>query len=46
VVNKKKAAATVRVCTIDQEAKAGEDYTEVKTNLEFKAGEETKFITV
>ena len=46
VHNKKKTAGTVRVCTIDAEAKAGDDYEEVKENLEFAAGDETKFITV
>lgn len=46
VHNKKKTAGTVRVCTIDAEAKAGDDYTEVKENLVFANGEETKFITV
>jgi len=46
VHNKKKTAGTVRVCTIDAEAKAGDDYEEVKENLVFQQGEETKFITV
>ena len=46
VLNKKGVAGAVRVCTIDQEAKAGDDYEEVKETLEFKAGERTKFITV
>jgi len=46
VINKKGQAGKVRVCTIDAEAKAGDDYEEVKETLEFKQGETTKFITV
>ena len=46
VHNKKGMASSVRVCTIDAEAKAGDDYEEVKQTLEFKAGEFVKFISV
>jgi hypothetical protein len=46
VLNKKLQAGSVRVCTIDAEAKAGDDYTEVKETLKFEAGESVKFITV
>lgn len=38
VDNKKRTSGTVRVCTIDDGAKAGTHYTEVKQNIEFKAG--------
>jgi solute carrier family 8 (sodium/calcium exchanger) len=44
--NKKRTAGTVRVCTIDAEAKAGDDYEEVKQNLEFKNGQAEGFIEV
>lgn len=46
VHNKKGTAGTVRCCTIDAEAKAGDDYEEVRENLVFAQGESTKFITV
>jgi solute carrier family 8 (sodium/calcium exchanger) len=46
VHNKKGMASSVRVCTIDAEAKAGDDYEEVKQTLEFKSGEFVKFISV
>lgn len=46
VHNKKGTAGSVRVQTIDAEAKAGDDYEEVKETLEFKQGETVKFISV
>ena len=46
VHNKKGQAGTIRCCTIDAEAKAGDDYEEVRENLVFAQGETTKFITV
>jgi len=39
ILNKKKVAGSVRVLTIDAEAKAGEDYNAVDEVLQFKDGE-------
>jgi len=39
VLNKSGAAGKVRVCTIDDAAKAGEDYEAVDTELVFAKGE-------
>jgi hypothetical protein len=44
--NKSKKAGRVRVCTIDAEAKAGDDFEEVKVTLEFKQGQSEGFIEV
>jgi len=46
VDNKKGAAGSVRVLTIDQEAIAGNDYEKVDTVLNFKQGERTQYIDV
>ena len=46
VVNKRKAAARVRVRTIDAEAVAGEDYGAVDEVLTFKSGEAQQSIDV
>ena len=46
VVNKRKAAARVRVRTIDAEAVAGEDYGKVDEVLTFKQGEAQQSIDV
>jgi hypothetical protein len=46
VLNKKKTAGVVRVCTIDGDAKAGEDYDAFDGNLEFANGEGTKTFDV
>jgi len=39
VMNKRGVACTVRVCTQDAEAKAGEDYEKIDTTINFKQGE-------
>jgi len=44
--NKKRTAGRVRVCTIDAEAKAGDDYEEVKVTLDFKQGQAEGYIEV
>ena len=46
VLNKKKTEGSVRVITIDAEAKAGDDYEAVDKILVFKAGEAIKYIEV
>ena len=46
VLNKKQIAGSVRVLTIDAEAKAGDDYEKVDVTLEFKDGEPHQFINV
>ena len=46
VVNKQKTAGSVRVVTIDKEAKAGDDYEKVDTILEFSQGQAEHFIEV
>jgi hypothetical protein len=46
VVNKRGTAGSVRVVTIDAEAKAGEDYEKVDTILTFNQGEKQKFVEV
>jgi hypothetical protein len=46
VLNKTKQAGSVRVKTIDAEAKAGEDYKAVDTTLQFSNGESQKFFEV
>jgi len=46
VNNKKRTAGVVRACTIDGDAKAGEDYNAFDGNLEFANGESTKTFDV
>jgi len=46
VLNKEKKAGSVRVATIDKEAKAGDDYDAVDTILQFRDGEEKHYIEV
>jgi len=46
VVNKRGGACSVKVCTQDAEAKAGEDYEKVDTILNFNHGEKQKFVEV
>lgn len=46
VTNKKKQQCSVRVVTIDAEAKAGDDYEKVDTILEFTPNDQYKFISV
>jgi hypothetical protein len=38
IINKNKTIGRVRACTIDQEAKAGEDFDKVDTIVEFGPG--------
>jgi solute carrier family 8 (sodium/calcium exchanger) len=46
VLNKKRSAGSVRVYTIDAEAKAGDDFEKVDEVVTFNKGETHKFITV
>jgi solute carrier family 8 (sodium/calcium exchanger) len=46
IVNKRKVACKVRVCTEDKEALAGEDYEAVDTVLEFGASDAVKYVDV
>lgn len=46
ILNKTQAASSVRVVTVDAEAKAGEDFQKVDTTLRFAQGEKQKFIEV
>lgn len=39
ILNKRGQAGSVRVCTEDAEAKAGEDYERLDTVLEFRSGD-------
>lgn len=46
ILNKKMIQGSVRVLTIDAEAKAGDDYEKVDKTIEFKEGEAHQFIDV
>jgi len=46
VLNKTGNAGSIRVCTIDAEAKAGEDYEKLDTIVEFTKGQKDKFVEV
>ena len=46
ILNKKKVACKVRVCTVDAEALAGKDYDKYDNIESFAAGESKKFIKI
>ena len=46
VINKQKTQGSVRVATIDKEAKAGDDYEHVDSVLQFSAGQAEHYIEV
>ena len=46
ILNKKGVSGNVHVKTVDAEAKAGEDFEKVEETVEFKDGEQTKFVEI